>query len=245
MTRALLIALAALLMTPALSSAATPLPVGESDGREGRAPRRDDPRDVHEAAAQAARREARRASTAPSCRIRTTWASSVTGSGGSRYRVPKRRRTIDTGDAPGAPTTAGSGARRTRAGKRRVGRRLIASVPLTQRGAVYLDEQEMALGLVVLLGVAGAVGGSGENTYPTYAQLVAGSSARPTGSASGSWRSRSRRTHRRSHDRLLQRRRPARRPRDAVRVRPAAVHRGGGRPDAPHQRRRVLNGDLD
>jgi hypothetical protein len=66
--------------------------------------------------------------------------------GGSTFRAPKRRRPIRTGDHTRnldwcrvwlpARTVRRDGTRERRA------RELIASVPLTQRGAVYLDEQE-------------------------------------------------------------------------------------------------------
>jgi hypothetical protein len=172
MKRALLIALAACLLAPASASAATPLPVGKSDGvtvkrRAGT---------IHVTFTKRLHRRLAGKTVG-------IWCTELpdpeelglieTGSGGSRYRVPRRRRTIDTGDA-----TQGSDYCRVwrsphKRGKTRVGRRLIASVPLTQRGAVYLDEQQLAFGMIVLLSIAGEAGGSAENTYPTYAQFVA------------------------------------------------------------------------
>jgi hypothetical protein len=42
--------------------------------------------------------------------------------------------------------------------RRRLGRRLVVSVPLTQEGAVFLDEQAKALSIIGLLGIAGLIG---------------------------------------------------------------------------------------
>lgn len=171
MTRALLIGLAALLLTPALSSAATPLPVGESKGVK--IERRDGT--LHVTFNKRLHKRLAGRTIGIRC-IKLPDPDElgfivVTGSGGSRHRVPRQRRTIDTGHANRGRDYCRVWRSAHKSGKRRVGRQLIASVPLSQRGAVHLDEQELALGMAVLLGVAGSVGGSGENTYPTYAQL--------------------------------------------------------------------------
>ena len=68
---------------------------------------------------------------------------------------------------------------------------LIVSVPLTQDGAVYLDEQEKALAISAVLLFAGDAGG-GSNTYPTYRRSSSQADRKtPTDRpAGGSWRSR-------------------------------------------------------
>jgi hypothetical protein len=57
--------------------------------------------------------------------------------------------------------------------RRRLGRRLLASIPLTQTGAVYLNEQVGALTLLGVLGVAGALAEERDRTgYLTPAELL-------------------------------------------------------------------------
>ena len=100
--------------------------------------------------------------------------------------MPKRRRSIDTGDLTRdidfcrvwrpAHTVIRKGERQ------RVGRRLIVSIPLTQRGAVHLDELEKTGGLLSLLLIAGEWGDEETDTYPTPAELLA-RFERETGSA--------------------------------------------------------------
>jgi hypothetical protein len=171
MARALLLGLAILLITPALSSAAAPLPVGRSDGvtvkRRGGT--------IHVTFSKRLHKRLAGKTVGIYCTDLPDpedLGFVGTGSGGARYRVPAHRRTIGTGDATQGNDLCRIWRPPHKSGKTRVGRRLIASVPLTQRGAVHLDEQELALALVLLLGVAGEAGGSGENTYPTYAQFV-------------------------------------------------------------------------
>jgi hypothetical protein len=60
-------------------------------------------------------------------------------------------------------------------------RELIVSVPLTQRGAVFLDEQEKALSLQSLLFVIGLEERAADN-WPTPAQLLASRIGRRLGS---------------------------------------------------------------
>ncbi|MBN1529225.1 MAG: hypothetical protein JW895_09210 [Thermoleophilaceae bacterium] len=172
MTRALLIALTATLLTPAVASAAPPLPVGESDGvtvkrRHG---------SIQVTFSKRLHKRLAGKTVGIGCAKlpdpEEVGFIVTTGSSGARYRVPVHRRTIGTGDANRGNDYCRVSRPPHRAGKKRVGRRLIAWVPLTQRGAVHLDEQELALGMTVLLGLAGTVGGSAENTYPTYAQFV-------------------------------------------------------------------------
>src|SRR5262245_2242645 len=130
MKRTLLVALVIVLMAPALASAATPLPVGSADGVKVARPHGS----IHVTFGK---------------RLHRRLAGKVVGvyctelpdpkdlgfvevaSGGSRYRVPKRRRTINTGDG----TRGIDYCEVWRPKTRRTGKRLIAAVPLTQRGA--------------------------------------------------------------------------------------------------------------
>jgi hypothetical protein len=101
----------------------------------------------------------------------------TTGSGGGmEMRAPKRGRRLVTGDR-----TRGMDYCRvwltarivSRHGKReRIGARLIVSVPLTQTGAVFLDEQSKAFRLVRVLVAASLVAEQRHLTgWPTYALL--------------------------------------------------------------------------
>jgi len=101
------------------------------------------------------------------------------GSNGGRVglRAPARRGKLVTGDKTRgmdycrvwlAPHTL------TRHGERtRVGRLLIVSVPLSQKGAVFLDEETKVTELVGVLAVAGIVKERQKLPgYPTHAQLI-------------------------------------------------------------------------
>jgi hypothetical protein len=97
--------------------------------------------------------------------------------GGGTLRAPKRRRPLRTGDL-----TRGMDycrvwleARTVRQGgqRQRRPREVIVSVPLTQRGAVFLDEQEKAQSLHVLLHIIGIDQQErGADNWPTPAQLL-------------------------------------------------------------------------
>jgi hypothetical protein len=98
--------------------------------------------------------------------------------GGTIFRAPKRGRRLRTGDLTrGMDVCEVSVEPRTvrRHGKRRrIGRRLIVTIPLTQRGAVRLDEQARALALETLLAIGAVIGGeSGDDRYATSSELVA------------------------------------------------------------------------
>jgi hypothetical protein len=105
-------------------------------------------------------------------------------SGGAPVRAPKRGRKIRTGDL-----TRGMDYCRVwleertvrRNGRRvRMGRRLIVSIPLTQRGAVYLDEQERTGDMLRALALASHVAEErGRKGAPTAEELL---SAVPPGS---------------------------------------------------------------
>ncbi len=100
-----------------------------------------------------------------------------TSTGGGSVRAPKKRRPIRTGDATRgldycrvwlASRTVKRGRTRTR-----IGRKLIVSVPLTQDGAVHLDEERKAGALLRLLYNAGALAERrGSKDFPTPAEVV-------------------------------------------------------------------------
>jgi hypothetical protein len=103
--------------------------------------------------------------------------SFVTEGGGTTLRAPRRGRRLRTGDLTRGmdfcevslePRTV------TRHGVRRhYGRRLIVAIPLTQRGAVRLDEQARAHALVTLLQIASVLSRrEGFDRYATPAELV-------------------------------------------------------------------------
>ena len=102
---------------------------------------------------------------------------SGTNTGEVGLLAPQRRRKLVTGDRTRgmdycrvwlAPRTV-----RRHGEQRRIGRRLIVSVPLTQTGAIFLDEQTKALDLLQVLALASLVVESQKlDGYPTYAQLV-------------------------------------------------------------------------
>jgi hypothetical protein len=111
---------------------------------------------------------------------------SGTNSGEVTVRAPKRRRPLRTGDAtrgldycrvwlPARTVKRGPG-------RARQPRRLIVSIPLTQRGAVFLDEQSKAFDLLrILLFVAIEAERRNWDGYPTAAELLEAiaESARP------------------------------------------------------------------
>jgi hypothetical protein len=171
MMRALLVVLAVVLTASASASAATPLPVGKSDGV--RVDRR------HGAIRVTFDKKLHRRLAGKRVEI---WCRELadpdaiglveTSSGGSTYRVPRKRRWIGTGDATRGIDYCRVWRSAHRVKRRRVGRNLIASVPLTQRGAVHLDEELKTAGLFGLLILAGELGH--RNEYPTPAELLAG-----------------------------------------------------------------------
>jgi hypothetical protein len=106
----------------------------------------------------------------------------VISSGGGSYRMPKRGRRLRTGDL----TRRLDYCRVALVRRRQRSREPIVAVPLTQVGAVYLDEEEKAHELLQLLFVAGSVAERLElKAYPTYSQLVDFLAARPGGPSPG------------------------------------------------------------
>jgi hypothetical protein len=103
----------------------------------------------------------------------------VTIEGGTTFRAPKRGRRLRTGDLTRGMDSCEVWLERRavrRDGKRlHLGRTLIVAIPLTQRGAVRLDERTRARALGALLGIAAALPGrEGEfERYATPAELVA------------------------------------------------------------------------
>jgi hypothetical protein len=98
-------------------------------------------------------------------------------SGGITLRAPKRRRPLRTGDLTRGLDycrvwLAARTVRRNGVLQRRP-REVIVSIPLTQRGAVFLDEQRKALDLELLLLGAGLLAEERNlNTWPTAAELL-------------------------------------------------------------------------
>jgi hypothetical protein len=99
-------------------------------------------------------------------------------SGGTTFRAPRRGRRLRTGDLTRGmdicrvwlePRTV------TRNGvRRRYGRRLIVAIPLSQQGAVRLDEQKRAHALASLLTIAGVDAHvRGRDGYLTPEEFVA------------------------------------------------------------------------
>jgi hypothetical protein len=90
------------------------------------------------------------------------------GSGGITMRAPKRGRRLATGDL-----TRGLDYCRVWLPRKGKSRRLIVSVPLTQVGAIFLDEETRARRLLRLLFVAGFVAEDlNIGGWPSHAQLV-------------------------------------------------------------------------
>lgn len=95
--------------------------------------------------------------------------------GGGTFRAPRRGRRLRTGDQTRgmdicrvwleARTLRRNGVRQ------RYGRELIVAIPLTQAGAIRLDEGARAYALFTLLEIAASRGNAG--AYPTSADLVA------------------------------------------------------------------------
>jgi hypothetical protein len=151
---AVVTALLLALVLPSAAAAQTPLPVGEADGvrivRE-----RGALVVVFTQRAEKLRRKVAGKLVTVDC---TEFVRGGTYGGGITQRAPRRGRRIYTGDG-----TRGMdycrvwlAARTVRRGgeRQRRGREHIVSIPLTQEGAVYLDEQFKAIALLGLLTVA-------------------------------------------------------------------------------------------
>jgi hypothetical protein len=107
-------------------------------------------------------------------------------SGGVTLRAPKRRRPLRTGDLTRGldycrvwlePRTV-----RRNGERHRLSRRVIVSVPLTQLGAIYLDELEKATSLFGLLLVIGVKADERHSkTWPTAPDVLEGPIGRRLG----------------------------------------------------------------
>lgn len=98
--------------------------------------------------------------------------------GAVTLRAPRRRGKLSTGDGtrgldycrvwlPARTVTR-------KGGRRRLAKQIVVSVPLTQKGAVFLDEEDKASELLATLLLAGFVADELKlDVYPTHAQLIA------------------------------------------------------------------------
>lgn len=159
------------LVVPSASAAQTPLPVGEAKGV----------RIVRVEGAlvvvftQRAERLRRRMAGRLVTMVCTEFMEAGIAVGEYTLRAPRRGRRINPGDLTrgidycsvylAARTVRRDGERR------RIRRRLVVSIPLTQAGAVHLDERAKARTLFVLLALAGVIGQEGNSGYPTAAEL--------------------------------------------------------------------------
>jgi hypothetical protein len=165
--------LLALVLAPA-GAAQAPLPVSETDGVRIVRDRGGGIVVVFTKRAEKLRRRVAGKRVSVFCTKLT--ADGLSGGGGTQ-RAPRRGRRIRTGDR-----TRGSdycrvwlAARTVKRGgeTRRRSREHIVSIPLTQKGAVYLDEQFKALGLSALLTVSELLAESRNRTgYLSPAQLL-------------------------------------------------------------------------
>jgi len=136
---------AALLAVPATAGAQAPLPVGEADGV----------RIVRERGAivvvftSSAKKLWRRVAGRRVSVYCTEFLEDGTAEGGSTARAPKRGRRIRTGDLTRGLDYCDVSL------DARSGRRPIAAIPLTQRGAVYVDEREKTRQMMSILFFAG------------------------------------------------------------------------------------------
>ena len=162
-----------LLAVPTAAAAQRPLPVGEADGV----------RIVRERGAlvvvftQRAEGHRRKVAGKLVSVLCTEFVEDGTHGGGITQRAPRRGRRIETGDRTRgmdycrlwlAARTVRRGAGRTR-----WSRELIVSVPLTQRGAVFLDEENTAHRIAAVLGLGGLIAEErGRTGFATPAELI-------------------------------------------------------------------------
>jgi hypothetical protein len=165
--------IAVLLLVPATGQAQATLPVGETDGvrvvREHGAIVV-----VFTARADKLYKRVAGKRVVVSC---TELLDDGSFTGTQTLRVSKHRRKIGTGDATKRLDycRVWLPPRTTKRHGHRVhhSRELLVSIPLTQKGAVFLDEEFKALGLLGILFVAsGVVEKQKLDGYPTYAQML-------------------------------------------------------------------------
>ena len=154
----------ALLAVPSAAAAQTPLPVGEADGVRITKAR------GHIVFTDKATKLWRRVAGRMIVFECTTFVPGGAEGGGIGIRVPKRGRRVTTeGLAAGADycTIALPARRKGRRDK------VVRSIPLSQPGAVFLDEREVARGLFGLLfAIDFAFEERGSGAYPTAEQVL-------------------------------------------------------------------------
>ena len=166
-------ALVAVLLVPSTAAQAQ-LPVGEADGVRMVA-QRGGVLVIFTARAEKLRRRYAGKVLEISCTEFVEGGASVFGEG---LRVPRHRHRVFAGDHPrGTDYCRLWRPERTvkrRRGRVVYGRKLLVSVPLTQQGAVYLDEEEKTQGIFGVL-VFSSLSDDGEELgrYRTYDELIA------------------------------------------------------------------------
>lgn len=179
---ALLVGAAVLAVAPAANAKVVPLPVGEADGvrivrERGAIVVVFGPTATRQWRRVAGRRVSVMCEKGPDPDPDSPGFSFTEG-GGASFRAPKRGRRLRTGDLTRGmdvcevwlePRTV------TRNGeRRRHGKELIVTIPLSQRGAVRLDEQTRAYALFAVLNVAAVLPRrDGSDRYATSDELVA------------------------------------------------------------------------
>jgi hypothetical protein len=162
---ALLLALA----VPSAGAAQTPLPVGETKGV----------RIVRERGAlvvvftQRAERLRRRVAGKLVSVLCTEFVPDGTHGGGVTQRAPRRGRRIETGDRTRGMDYCRLWLAARRRGRERIARELLVSVPLTQKGAVFLDEEAKARMIASVLTLGELIAEDRNRTgYVTPAELL-------------------------------------------------------------------------
>jgi hypothetical protein len=161
--------LAILLTVPATAGAQAPLPVGETDGV----------RLVRERGAlvvvftPSAKKLWRRVAGRRVSVLCTEFLPDGSAGGGTTMRAPKRGRKIRTGDLTRGMDYCSVSLEPPRGSPR--SSQWLVSVPLTQRGAVYLDERQKTSDMMMILVLAGDLAEKwGLAGQPTAEQLLAG-----------------------------------------------------------------------
>ena len=157
-----------LLAVPATAGAQPPLPVGESDGV----------RIVRERGAlvvvftPSAKKLWRRVAGRRVSVLCTEFLPDGTAGGGTTMRAPQRGRKIRTGDLTRGMDYCSVSLEPRRGSGR--SSQLLVSVPLTQHGAVYLDERQKTREMIMILVLAGQLAEKrGLVGQPTAEQLLA------------------------------------------------------------------------
>ena len=162
---ALLLALA----VPSAGAAQTPLPIGEKNGV----------RIVRERGAlvvvftQRAEKLRRKVAGMRVSVLCTEFVPGGANGGGVTQRAPRRGRRIETGDRTRGMDYCRLWLAARRRGGERISRKLLVSVPLTQEGAVFLDEEAAARRIAAILTFAELLAEDRNGTgYVTPAELL-------------------------------------------------------------------------